>query len=517
MKGDFTRNTFDPQNHFSRVLMQQGRVTLDADHNEQTDILLHYLRTLARDLIGPYAAPAGEEGGFVLSVSNNELMISRGRYYVDGILIENEADCPYSKQPNYDPLPEDDALSGDLRDPTGGQIVIYLDVWERHVTWLEQNSIREKALGGPDTCTRTQVVWQVKSIAGPSGGSTSGRRADLIKQLEKLQQELKAAIKAREGSSGAERARLDKVIARLEKQIAKIEAQIRVLPEGEPTALTCKDAGPLLPKASDAMLSARVDPGQKVQDPCITPPDNLYRGAENQLYRIEIHQGGTADEATFKWSRDNGSLVTSWLNTVGNDLHVGSTRGFAAGNWVELSDDIQELHGQPGVLVKLAKVDSGGLSVDPASIPTTGIAWASTLVNPKVRRWDQTETEDIELVNGAIPITESQWIDLEDGVQVQFSPLDNGKREYHSEDYWLVAARSATGEVEWPPKLDADGQPDTDTDGNVVPDSRPPLGVTHYYAPLGIVQIGQGGDILINDAQLCRCTFDPIWKCPAQS
>ena len=31
MKGDFTRDTFDPAKHFSRVLMQQGRVTLDAD------------------------------------------------------------------------------------------------------------------------------------------------------------------------------------------------------------------------------------------------------------------------------------------------------------------------------------------------------------------------------------------------------------------------------------------------------------------------------------------------------
>ena len=30
MKGDFSRDTFDPLKHFSRVLMQQGRVQLDA-------------------------------------------------------------------------------------------------------------------------------------------------------------------------------------------------------------------------------------------------------------------------------------------------------------------------------------------------------------------------------------------------------------------------------------------------------------------------------------------------------
>ena len=47
MKGDFSRNTFDPGNHYSAVLMQQGRVQVDADWNEQAAIGLHYLRRLA--------------------------------------------------------------------------------------------------------------------------------------------------------------------------------------------------------------------------------------------------------------------------------------------------------------------------------------------------------------------------------------------------------------------------------------------------------------------------------------
>ena len=38
MKGDFSRNTFHQQHHFARVLMQQGRVLIDADWNEQTSI-----------------------------------------------------------------------------------------------------------------------------------------------------------------------------------------------------------------------------------------------------------------------------------------------------------------------------------------------------------------------------------------------------------------------------------------------------------------------------------------------
>src|SRR5882724_1542582 len=99
MKGDFTRDTFHVAKHFSSVLMQQGRVTLDADFNEQAAILLRYLRTLARDLIGPYAAPAIDPG-FVLTSTNDDsnLQISKGRYYVDGCLVENEHDCLYYVQ-----------------------------------------------------------------------------------------------------------------------------------------------------------------------------------------------------------------------------------------------------------------------------------------------------------------------------------------------------------------------------------------------------------------------------------
>ncbi|HEX6608229.1 MAG TPA: DUF6519 domain-containing protein, partial [Chloroflexia bacterium] len=38
MQGDITRSTFRPENHYDGVRMQQGRVQLDADWNEQVDI-----------------------------------------------------------------------------------------------------------------------------------------------------------------------------------------------------------------------------------------------------------------------------------------------------------------------------------------------------------------------------------------------------------------------------------------------------------------------------------------------
>ena len=94
MKGDFTRDTFNPRKNFTRVLRQQGRVTLDADSNEQTAILLHYLRTLTTDLIGPYAAPF-DDAGFALT-DERRSHHHRRPLHVGGILVENHDDCLYA-------------------------------------------------------------------------------------------------------------------------------------------------------------------------------------------------------------------------------------------------------------------------------------------------------------------------------------------------------------------------------------------------------------------------------------
>src|SRR6266496_3986406 len=104
MNGDFTRDTFQyaKTQNISRVLMQQGRVLLDADWNEQISILLHYLRSLAADLIGPHGG-----NGFAvtpLASPDDDFNIGSGHYYVDGILCEIEPPeriYRYRDQPNY--------------------------------------------------------------------------------------------------------------------------------------------------------------------------------------------------------------------------------------------------------------------------------------------------------------------------------------------------------------------------------------------------------------------------------
>ena len=97
MKADFTRNTFSPLKHFTRVLMLQGRVLLDADWNEQVAIQLRSLRALATDVIGEHGGPA-DNWGFAIAplptpAGSNDFRIGAGHYYVASVVNSVASSC----------------------------------------------------------------------------------------------------------------------------------------------------------------------------------------------------------------------------------------------------------------------------------------------------------------------------------------------------------------------------------------------------------------------------------------
>lgn len=486
MKGDYSRIRFDAANRFSRVLEQQGRVALDADANERNEILLYYLRTLARDIFGDYGGPIAE-GGFALELVDDKLMIGEGRYYVHGILCESDGTHHYVDQPDYVPAePDPNGSGGDglraflkSKTPNDQRYWAYLDVWERHVTALEDERLREVALGGPDTCARTKVVWQVKARAFD----------DIVESLEARAESLKKRIKEIEdagGDASAEKARLARVEDALE--------QLRTTP-AEACAAPLEDFDD-----GTGGMSARLEKALQPKTPCIIAPDARYRGAENQLYRVEIHRGGAADQATFKWSRDNGSIAALLLkNDGGSQLKVSDASGFYAGAWVELSDTARELRGDPGVLVRIVRVDDDTLIVDADSVA----AAKTVVVDPKrstVRLWNQ---EGDGLGNGVALLATNpvDWLDLEDGVQVRFDPTG----DYRSGDCWLIPARVAGGPdggIEWP-------------DGDA---PQPPRRSEHHYAPLGWIgwlRSPTGQSTIKIDG--CLCTLKPLTPCQQQA
>src|SRR5262249_51087775 len=80
MKGDFSRDTFNPGRPFSRVLRQQGRVDLDSDWNEQVASLLQLDRQLTGDLLGWHGT---FDAGFRITgaTAEGEVVVTPGSYY----------------------------------------------------------------------------------------------------------------------------------------------------------------------------------------------------------------------------------------------------------------------------------------------------------------------------------------------------------------------------------------------------------------------------------------------------
>ncbi len=113
---------------------------------------------------------------------------------------------------------------------------------------------------------------------------------------------------------------------------------------------------------------------------------------------MEVHVGGTAQTATFKWSRDNGSIAVRILSISGQTIalansNVGQPLPFSVGQWVELSTDDSELLLQPGVFVQINSVDTVNnlLTINwPSNITfnNTITNSLSNFNNGIVRRWD---------------------------------------------------------------------------------------------------------------------------------
>jgi hypothetical protein len=429
MRGDFSRNSFDPARHAHGVLMQQGRVQLDADWNESQAVASHRVETGTVDVVGPTGVPKLDNGFAVTLTQPDQLTVGTGRIYVDGLLVDNDKDVAITAQPH---------LPGYALPTAAGCYVAFLDAWLAAIGPLDDPSIREVALGGPDTALRDTVLWQVKLLR---------------------------------------------------------------VGDPDPNA-TCASAGGLgaLTGAVPGTLKARARTGTTGTDPCTLAPESAFRGLENQLYRVEIHQGGGNGTATFKWSRDNASLVADWLpDDVGvNRIKVGSVGrdgmpGFVPNQWVELLDDTNELFddtgtqhdrldptGRPGTLIQLGHPAQDQVLTLLSAPPMRGN------VHPRVRGWDM--PSDAIAIRTADP---ADFIDLENGIQVQFDQA----AVYRAGDYWLIPARTVTADIEWP------GTPGS-------PAAKRPDGIRHHYTPLAVLSTPDGAQWTMLDD--CRPLFPSL-------
>jgi hypothetical protein len=481
MTVDFSRLTFDSRKHYAGVLMQQGRVQLDGDWNEAVAQIARRLQSTAMDTFGPAqagraAVPSTTPTGFEITASNGDFTIGRGRVYVDGLQVENHgapaddwdprlaelqgtASISFFAQPY---LPFNAAAQAAPLDVfnrpvvEGGPHLVYLDVWQREVTHLQDPDLIEKAVG-VDTTARVQTVWQVRVLSG-IGNATCATPDGEVEGWEDV-----------------------------------------IRPSGARLTTSTGDV-----------------PGDP--NPCLVPPVTGYKGLENQLYRVEIHRGGAQGTATFKWSRDNGTVASRVTEIQGGtrliveSLGRDDVLGFHAGEWVEVRDEWHEVHGLPGVLRRIR----GGDGVDSA---TRSILFDDALpvglfpvdgqgrTNPErltvVRRWDQSHPVrradgttfhplDTSDSSEGIPVPPpGTAVALESGILVEFALADGG--EYHAGDYWVFAARATDGTIE-------------------LLEEATPRGIHHHYARLAVVTLpDQQEDCRIHwppagGGESCDCT-----------
>ena len=417
MFGDFSRRTFDPAAGNRAVLLQQGRVVLDADLNEQADITAYQDVARTRDLIGPHGGPAGQPGPFAVVGGDQpwaDLRITAGTYYVDGMLCEcgTRPDGTLWRLTDQPMTPrvrraDDPSTARPVNPEPHGRQLVYLDVWERAVGSDEDPTLPDPALGGADTAVRARTSWQVRTRALADGESP------------------------------------DQAIAAL--------------------------SGPR------PTMTAQLVPG-----------DTATRRLDNQLYRVQVFQGG--DEPLVLWSRDNGNVVARLLSIVDTQLTVDrlgrdDETSLASGDLIELTSTDFELEPAGRYLARIT--GDPGRSAGAYSFPVTWVSAARPEdlddlgLCPVVRRWDCPEPVAV----GSAPVTAV----IDDRFSVTISAAAGAR--YTAGDYWLVPARTVrlaygtageAGSVEWPTAPDR------------TPLAQEPTGPQHRFAPLAVVAPADG-------------------------
>lgn len=468
MSGDHSRDSFDALRDYAGVFLQQGRPVLDADWNEMVKVFERRIRATTVDTIGRAVVPNETLHGFeIQTTASGSLEIGRGRFYLDGMLLECHGAANFPDSGNTtmgDPV--FDRARGDVEAPEGvldelispasgdflayedqpywptpeaipegsGPHLVYLVAWQREVTPLEEPDLLEPALSGIDTTTRWQTVWQVRVLADVGQNATCDTPEDQLLNWEDT-----------------------------------------IAP-------------------STARLTADTVDVDEPEDPCLVPPTDGYTGLENQFYRVQLHSvGDNQTDARFKFSRENASVAAAiesfatpadriTVRRVGRD----DILRFRAGDWVEITDDHRELNHRSGQMLRVEivheetrEIELSG-TVDADLVPTGVDDDTAQTRRSRLIRWDQRgqirradnndvwEDLDAPGADGLIPVPgPGIALVLESGITVSFSTAA-GPGGFREMDSWSFPARTATTDID---KLVA----------------APPHSVQRHYTKLAVV------------------------------
>src|SRR5215211_4412611 len=204
--------------------------------------------------------------------------------------------------------------------------LVYLDVWQRHVTAVEDPQIREEALLGPDTATRIQTVCQVRI-------APDRKSCQALDDLRATASGGRLSTRARPGSDA--------------------ENLCIVPPGGGYNAL------------ENRLYRVEIHDGGDIG---------------NATYKWSRYNGAIA----FPVARFDAAVTDRiWLDGLGDDDVLRVSRG----DWVEVMDDHTELAGDVGKLVYVDDIDEGERSIRIKPAIPAGTFQVER--HARVRRWDE--------------------------------------------------------------------------------------------------------------------------------
>ncbi len=408
MNGDFSQSNghlsplrIEPEDNFSGVLHQQGRVLLDSDWNEQTAITTRWQDQAGQDAIGPgvAAVPAGESDGVriqsasVDALNRVKLVVRPGRVWADGLLTylpgvdaNPTADvsriATYLQPPVQEPAGDVSTIKDGVRD------AVVLEVWREALNgFQEPKALIEPALGGPDTTERVLTAMRFRLFRLKPGETCRNIAAKLRDDFGKR---------------------------------GKLKVTL------QPSTTTLGD--------------------------CPVEEGGGYVGVEHSLYRVEIARVNvTQKPPAFKWSQFNGGLVGRGdCDLVGTSKKITITANDQAIKMSGLSDFYLEVvefdqdqgfwrvtYGAKATLKDDdLEVKQGEEHCKESKLPSGNVFF---------RLWNDIQP----IANFLKAAATSQPKELRDGIRLEFDPV--GASNYQPGDYWTFPLR--TGEISNPPTL----------------------------------------------------------------
>ncbi len=474
MGSDRARVTYDPRQQYRSVVMQQGRVTLEADWNEAEVIAGEEQRLETLDIVGPCGtADNGYEIILPDPSSSYDFSVGSGTMYVGGIRASLSQAIDYSSQPDWlnysDPLDPQD-LSDDAVDwvsPTspapvypGGSTgvgaqgatdeFVYLYLREQEVSAVEDPDLADVALGGPDTAARTRLLQHIVRVGCQGADCLTG-------------------LNAAEAQWAAQGLYFNSSTMQLESQ--------------------------------DTLLVSFSNQGQST--PCQPQAQGGYLDPDNQLIRVQVAGiDPITGNPTFLWGFDNASFL--YRISVTNTDPV--TLKFAS---APVDTNHQPVSGQTvEVLRAAAELANGGYVAALSGFPVT--------LN---QSYDQ-DTQSITLPSGvSLP---PEYLDSTSSPpsplflrvwqnQVVFTPGvpialgDTGvlvtletAQTFHVGDYWQFAVRPATPQSVYPERYQQFAQPAE--------------GPRLWACPLGVIAWNDGQGTLASDCRNQFCNLVGLTK-----